>query len=85
MGGGSSDAATVLLVLNRLWDLHLPTGRLMDIGEDLGADVPVFVNGRNALGEGIGERLTALDLPAAGTSCSSPKSRFPRRKSSLPR
>jgi 4-diphosphocytidyl-2-C-methyl-D-erythritol kinase len=65
MGGGSSDAATVLLVLNRLWDLHLPTGRLMDIGKDLGADVPVFVNGRNALGEGIGERLTALDLPAA--------------------
>jgi 4-diphosphocytidyl-2-C-methyl-D-erythritol kinase len=65
MGGGSSDAATVLLVLNRLWNLHLPTGRLMDLGEKLGADVPVFVYGRNALGEGIGERLAALDLPAA--------------------
>ena len=65
MGGGSSDAATVLLVLNKLWNLDLPPGRLMDIGKKLGADIPVFVNGRNALGEGIGERLKALDLPAA--------------------
>jgi len=65
MGGGSSDAATVLLVLNKWWNLHLPLGRLIDIGKKLGADVPVFVNGRNALGEGIGERLTGLDLPAA--------------------
>ena len=65
MGGGSSDAATVLLVLNKLWNLDLPPGRLMDLGKKLGADIPVFVNGRNALGEGIGERLTALDLPAA--------------------
>jgi 4-diphosphocytidyl-2-C-methyl-D-erythritol kinase len=65
MGGGSSDAATVLLVLNKLWNLHLPLGRLIDLGKRLGADVPLFVNGRNALGEGIGERLTALDLPAA--------------------
>lgn len=65
MGGGSSDAATVLLVLNRLWNLHLPTDRLIDIGKKLGADVPVFVYGRNALGEGIGERLSALELPAA--------------------
>ncbi len=65
MGGGSSDAATVLLVLNKLWNLQFPPARLIDIGETLGADVPVFVNGRNALGEGIGERLTALDLPAA--------------------
>jgi len=65
MGGGSSDAATVLLVLNKLWNLHLPRGRLIDIGKKLGADIPVFVDGRNALGEGIGERLTALDLPAA--------------------
>jgi 4-diphosphocytidyl-2-C-methyl-D-erythritol kinase len=65
MGGGSSDAATVLLVLNGLWNLHLPLGRLIELGKRLGADVPVFVNGRNAFGEGIGERLTALDLPAA--------------------
>jgi 4-diphosphocytidyl-2-C-methyl-D-erythritol kinase len=65
LGGGSSDAATVLLVLNRLWKLDLPAAELMTIGTRLGADVPVFVHGRNALGEGIGERLTALDLPAA--------------------
>jgi len=65
MGGGSSDAATVLLVLNKLWRLQLPIDRLVDIGKKLGADVPVFVYGRNALGEGIGERLRALELPAA--------------------
>jgi 4-diphosphocytidyl-2-C-methyl-D-erythritol kinase len=65
LGGGSSDAATVLLVLNRCWNLHLARTDLTAIGARLGADVPVFVNGRNALGEGIGERLTPLDLPAA--------------------
>lgn len=65
LGGGSSDAATVLLVLNKLWDLKLLNSELQKIGARLGADVPVFVYGRNALGEGIGERLTALDLPAA--------------------
>jgi 4-diphosphocytidyl-2-C-methyl-D-erythritol kinase len=65
VGGGSSDAATVLLVLNRLWNLGLERERLMEIGKELGADVPFFVYGRNALGEGIGERLSALDLPAA--------------------
>jgi 4-diphosphocytidyl-2-C-methyl-D-erythritol kinase len=65
LGGGSSDAATVLLALNKLWNLHLGREHLMDVGKRLGADVPVFVYGRNALGEGIGERLTALDLPAA--------------------
>ena len=65
LGGGSSDAATVLLVLDQLWNLHLGPDRLLAIGKKLGADVPVFVYGRNALGEGIGERLTALDLPAA--------------------
>jgi 4-diphosphocytidyl-2-C-methyl-D-erythritol kinase len=65
LGGGSSDAATVLLVLNRLWNLQLGRDRLIEIGKKLGADVPVFVNGRNALGEGIGERLSALELPPA--------------------
>jgi 4-diphosphocytidyl-2-C-methyl-D-erythritol kinase len=65
LGGGSSDAATVLLVLNRLWNLQLDPDRLLRIGKQLGADVPLFIHGRNALGEGIGERLTALDLPAA--------------------
>jgi 4-diphosphocytidyl-2-C-methyl-D-erythritol kinase len=65
LGGGSSDAATVLLVLNKVWDLKLLNSELQEIGARLGADVPVFLYGRNALGEGIGERLTPLDLPPA--------------------
>jgi 4-diphosphocytidyl-2-C-methyl-D-erythritol kinase len=65
MGGGSSDAATVLLVLNRLWHLRLGEHELLSLALKLGADVPIFVYGRNALGEGIGERLRALELPAA--------------------
>jgi 4-diphosphocytidyl-2-C-methyl-D-erythritol kinase len=65
MGGGSSDAATVLLALNRLWDLNFSRQRLQEIGLALGADVPVFLFGKNALGEGIGERLTPLELPQA--------------------
>ncbi len=63
LGGGSSDAATCLLALNRLWGLHLPLSRLAEIGLALGADVPFFLGGRNAWVEGIGERLTPLDLP----------------------
>jgi len=65
MGGGSSDAATVLLVLNKLWHLQIKKQDLLKIGLELGADVPFFLFGRNALGEGIGERLQALDLPPA--------------------
>jgi 4-diphosphocytidyl-2-C-methyl-D-erythritol kinase len=65
LGGGSSDAATVLLVLNRLWDLNLARAELLGIAGRLGADVPLFVFGTNALGEGIGERLKRLDLPPA--------------------
>lgn len=65
MGGGSSDAATVLLALNRLWKLGLKRARLQEIGARLGADVPFFLFGRSALGEGIGEKLTALDVPPA--------------------
>ncbi len=65
LGGGASDAATVLLVLNRLWKLFLSRKKLMELALQLGADVPVFVYGRNAFGEGIGERLTALGLPRA--------------------
>jgi 4-diphosphocytidyl-2-C-methyl-D-erythritol kinase len=65
LGGGSSDAATVLLVLNRLWKTGLKTKELIDVAARLGADVPVFVLGRNALGEGIGERLSPVDLPPA--------------------
>src|SRR5690349_1488018 len=65
LGGGSSDAASVLLGLNRLWNLRLRRDELQDLGAQLGADVPFFVYGRNALGEGIGERLRALGLPTA--------------------
>jgi 4-diphosphocytidyl-2-C-methyl-D-erythritol kinase len=65
LGGGSSDAATVLIVLNRLWRAGLGREQLMQMGQELGADVPVFIYGRNALGEGIGERLLALELEPA--------------------
>jgi 4-diphosphocytidyl-2-C-methyl-D-erythritol kinase len=65
LGGGSSDAASTLLALNRLWGLDLPRTRLQALGLRLGADVPVFVFGRNALAEGIGEELYAVDLPPA--------------------
>ena len=65
LGGGSSDAATVLVVLNRIHGLRLSRAELMALGAKLGADVPFFVYGQNAVGEGIGERLRALDLPPA--------------------
>ncbi len=63
LGGGSSDAATTLLALNRLWSLGLSRERLMQLGLSLGADVPVFVFGSNAFAEGVGERLQAYELP----------------------
>lgn len=63
LGGGSSDAATVLVALNELWRTGLDLAKLASIGADLGADVPVFVHGRSAWAEGIGERLQPLDLP----------------------
>ena len=65
LGGGSSDAATVLLALNHLWGLRLPRQRLQALGLTLGADVPVFVGGRNAFAEGVGEALQPLELPPA--------------------
>ena len=65
MGGGSSDAATVLVVLNRLWKLGLRKDALLSLGARLGADVPFFIFGRNAIGEGAGEQLSALDLTPA--------------------
>jgi len=65
LGGGSSDAATVLVVLNRLWQLGLTEQRLMELGVALGADVPVFVRGASTWAEGVGEKLTAIDLPEA--------------------
>ncbi|RZJ59654.1 MAG: 4-(cytidine 5'-diphospho)-2-C-methyl-D-erythritol kinase, partial [Acidovorax sp.] len=61
MGGGSSDAATTLLALNRLWGLHLPRAALERIGITLGADIPFFLRGRNAFVEGIGETITPLE------------------------
>jgi 4-diphosphocytidyl-2-C-methyl-D-erythritol kinase len=64
-GGGSSDAATVLRALDRLWNTNLGVDRLAGLGLSLGADVPVFVRGHNAWAEGVGEELTPLDLPAA--------------------
>jgi 4-diphosphocytidyl-2-C-methyl-D-erythritol kinase len=63
LGGGSSDAASVLLALNHLWQLGLPRQRLQELGLTLGADVPVFLFGRNAFAEGVGETLRAVDLP----------------------
>ena len=65
LGGGSSDAATTLMVLNRLSGLSLKNNVLMELAAKLGADVPFFLLGRNAIGEGIGERLTPIDLPRA--------------------
>ncbi|MEL1265679.1 4-(cytidine 5'-diphospho)-2-C-methyl-D-erythritol kinase [Pseudoxanthomonas putridarboris] len=64
-GGGSSDAATVLVALDHLWGTDLPVERLAELGLALGADVPVFVRGRNAWAEGVGEWLVPLDLPPA--------------------
>lgn len=65
LGGGSSDAATVLLALNRLWDLHLSRAELLELGLKLGADVPVFIFGENAWAEGIGENLQPVSLKSA--------------------
>lgn len=65
MGGGSSDAATTLLALNRLWQLDFSLEKLTRIGLQLGADVPFFLAGRNAWVEGIGEIMTPIALPAA--------------------
>ena len=63
LGGGSSDAATTLVALNRLWGVNLPEARLAELGLRLGADVPVFVHGLAAWAEGVGELFTPIDLP----------------------
>ena len=65
LGGGSSDAATTLVALDAVWGLDLGAERLADLGLRLGADVPVFVRGHNAWAEGVGERLSAIELPSA--------------------
>jgi len=66
LGGGSSDAATVLVALNRLWGVGLDEDALAQIGLQLGADVPFFVRGHAAWAEGVGERLTPVDYPESG-------------------
>lgn len=63
LGGGSSDAASVLLALNRLWNLAISRSRLQEMGLRLGADVPFFVYGHNAWAEGVGEVLQPMELP----------------------
>jgi 4-diphosphocytidyl-2-C-methyl-D-erythritol kinase len=63
LGGGSSDAGTTLLALNRLWGLQWPRARLLELAASIGADVPFFVGGCNAFVEGIGERLTPIEVP----------------------
>lgn len=65
VGGGSSDAATVLLALNHLWGLGLSRLRLQELGLSLGADVPIFVFGQNAFAEGVGEALVPVALPVS--------------------
>ncbi len=65
LGGGSSDAATTLLALNRLWKLGWKRERLLKLGLRLGADVPVFIFGESAFAEGVGEKLSAITLPPA--------------------
>lgn len=63
LGGGSSDAATTLIALNQLWDCGLDRPALMELGRQLGADVPIFIFGQAAWAEGIGEILTGIELP----------------------
>lgn len=63
LGGGSSDAATTLVALNHLWNLHLSSAQLAEIGLQLGADLPVFVHGHSAWAEGVGEQLQPVSLP----------------------
>lgn len=65
LGGGSSDAATTLLALNQLWQLGLNQQQLMQIGGQLGADVPFFIFGQTAWAEGVGDQLTAFELPTS--------------------
>lgn len=73
LGGGSSDAASVLLALNRLWELALPRARLQEVAQTLGADVAFFVGGENAIVRGIGERLTPATLPMCWLALAFPR------------
>jgi 4-diphosphocytidyl-2-C-methyl-D-erythritol kinase len=77
LGGGSSDAATTLIALNRLWNTGLTRADLMRLALPLGADVPVFVFGQSAFAEGVGEVLTAVDLPARAYLVAQPDASVP--------
>jgi 4-diphosphocytidyl-2-C-methyl-D-erythritol kinase len=79
MGGGSSDAASTLLALNRLWGLAWPSERLAALGLTIGADVPFFVGGHNAFVEGVGERLTPITLEPAAYAVVKPDASLPTR------
>jgi len=77
LGGGSSDAATTLIALNRLWKTRLPRAALMSVAAELGADVPVFVFGQSAFAQGIGEDLQAVALPARAYVIAQPNASVP--------
>jgi 4-diphosphocytidyl-2-C-methyl-D-erythritol kinase len=77
LGGGSSDAATMLIALNRLWGLHWPRPRLVALGLALGADVPFFLGHGPAFVEGIGERLTPMHIPALSLAVVKPPQSLP--------
>lgn len=80
LGGGSSDAATTLLALNRLWGLNWPRSQLQPIALQIGADVPFFVGCRNAWVEGIGEQLTPIELPPQTYAVLKPDVAIPTQK-----
>jgi 4-diphosphocytidyl-2-C-methyl-D-erythritol kinase len=77
LGGGSSDAASVLLALNRLWDVGMPREKLAALGAELGADVPFFVHGENAFVTGIGERVRPVSLPRRWLALAMPATHVP--------
>ena len=80
LGGGSSDAATVLLALNRLWRANLSNAELQRLGLALGADVPIFIHGCAAFAEGVGERFTEVSLPPAWYLVAVPKVAVPTQR-----
>ena len=79
LGGGSSDAATTLLTLNRLWNLNLTRAELSKIGLELGADVPFFLFGENAFAAGVGEKLTAVHVPESLVAIAMPATPTPTK------
>ena len=84
LGGGSSDAATVLIALNHLWETKLNRARLAELGLQLGADVPFFIFGKNAFAQGIGEKLQLTSNPHSCLSHRSPRGSQPRGPGSCP-